>query len=61
MEHKYSFLTGLEKTFFRMIIIAGPVAVALLPEQWMNITLSAALTFLINFAKNYDFEANKNS
>ena len=49
----YSFITGLEKTFFRMVVIAGPLVLGLLPQEWMNLTLGAALTFLINFSKNY--------
>lgn len=53
MTTKYSLITGLEKTFFRVVLIAGPVALVVLPETWMNITLGAVLTFLINFAKNY--------
>jgi hypothetical protein len=54
MTNKYSFLIGAEKTIFRLVTIAGPILVELLPETWMNITLGAALTFLINFAKNKD-------
>ncbi len=54
MTNKYSLLIGLEKTFFRLVTIAGPVALTLLPELWMNITLAGAVTFLINFAKNYE-------
>jgi len=54
MTNKYSFLIGLEKTFFRMVIIAGPVVLELLPSALLNITLGAALTFLINYAKNKD-------
>lgn len=49
----YSFLMGLEKTLFRTIIIAGPLLVSLLPQDWMNVTLGAVITFVINFAKNY--------
>lgn len=54
MTSKYSFLIGLEKTFFRSFVIAGPILIGLLPEQWMNLTLGAAITFLINFSKNYN-------
>lgn len=54
MTNKYSMIIGLEKTFFRSVIIAGPILIGLLPEQWMNLTLGAAITFLINFAKNYN-------
>lgn len=56
---KYSFLIGLEKTLFRVIVIAGPIVLTLLPEMWQNVTLGAAITFLINLAKNWNLEKNK--
>jgi hypothetical protein len=60
MNNKYSLLTGLEKTLVRTIIIAGPLVLTLLPETWMNVTLGAVITFVINYAKNYDIgEKNK--
>jgi hypothetical protein len=51
-KQEYSFLLGLEKTITRVIIIAGPILVGLLPEAWMNVTLGAAIIFAINWAKN---------
>lgn len=56
----YSFLMGMEKTLFRLIIIAGPLLLMVLPEEWMNLTLSGAIVFAMNFAKNYSFN-EKNS
>lgn len=51
---------GMEKTLFRLIIIAGPLLLMVLPEEWMNLTLSGAIVFAMNFAKNYSFN-EKNS
>lgn len=48
----YSFLIGLEKTLFRVIVIAGPILFNMLPEAWMNLTLGALITLLVNYAKN---------
>lgn len=56
LKPSYSFLIGIEKTLFRVALIGGPILLTILPEQWMNLTLSAAITFLINFVKNYNFE-----
>ncbi len=50
----YSFITGLEKSVFRTIVIAGPLLIELLPSTWMNITLGGLLTLAINYAKNKD-------
>lgn len=55
----YSFTVGLEKTLLRVIIIAGPILLSVLPEMWQNVTLGAAITFLINLAKNWNLEKNK--
>lgn len=55
----YSFTTGIEKTLFRVIIIAGPILLTILPEMWQNVTLGAAITFLVNMAKNWNLEKNK--
>jgi len=52
--NSYSVLMGLEKTFFRTVVILGPLLVGIMPEAWMNITLGAGLTFIINYAKNRD-------
>lgn len=52
MTNKYSFIIGLEKTLLRTIIIAGPILLGILPDVWMNLTVGAAITFLINYAKN---------
>ena len=56
----YSFLIGLEKTLFR-VIIAGPIVATVLPEAWMNLTLGAAITFFFNWAKNYKFDEENQS
>ena len=58
---KYSYLKGLEKTVLRVIIIAGPILFTLLPEDWMNLTLGAAITFAINFAKYYNLNEEVSS
>ena len=49
-------MIGLEKTLIRTIIIAGPLMLTILPEAWMNMTLGAVVTFLVNLAKNYDLD-----
>lgn len=54
MTNKYSVLIGLEKTVFRVVIVAGPILLGILPEAWMNITLGSAIIFLINLAKNWN-------
>lgn len=51
---KYSYLKGIEKTLLRVFVIAGPIMFTLLPEDWMNLTLGAVITFAINYAKNYN-------
>lgn len=56
MTNHYSVLTGLEKTAFRTILFSGPLLIEVLPESWMNITIGAVLTFLVNYAKNYHKE-----
>jgi hypothetical protein len=55
-QQTYSFLTGLEKSIMRVIVIAGPMLLMILPEVWMNVTLGAVITFVINFAKNYRYK-----
>jgi len=55
----YSVVTGLEKTLFRVALVAGPMLLVLLPETWQNVTLGGALVFLINLAKNWNLEKNK--
>jgi hypothetical protein len=52
MTNKYSFLTGVEKSIFKTIVVVGPLLLGVLPEEWMNITLGAIVTFVINYAKN---------
>lgn len=52
IKNTYSFITGLEKTLLRVILVAGPILMVALPETWMNVTLGGALIFLVNFAKN---------
>lgn len=54
MTRKYSVLLGLEKSIFKMIMIGGPLLAAILPEEWMNVTLGIAIAFVINYAKNKD-------
>lgn len=56
MTNKYSFLTGVEKSIFKTIVVVGPLLLGVLPEEWMNITLGAIVTFVINYAKNRDKE-----
>lgn len=55
-KNSYSFLTGLEKTFFKTIVVALPIVADTMPEEWMNITLGAVLVFIVNFAKNWNKE-----
>lgn len=55
MQKEYSFLIGVEKTLVRLLIIAGPLVFVLFPETWMNVTLGGALTFGLNWLKNYPF------
>jgi hypothetical protein len=57
MTEKYSIITGLEKTFLRVTIVAGPLLLELLPAEWMNVTLGVAILFLINWAKNRNLNA----
>jgi hypothetical protein len=52
MTEKYSIITGLEKTSLRLLIVAGPLLLTLLPAEWMNLTLGGGVLFLINWAKN---------
>ena len=47
---------GLEKSLFKTIVVVGPLLIGILPEQWMNITLGAVVTFVINYAKNRNKE-----
>ena len=49
---KYSVLTGLQKSVWKMIVLGGPILLTVLPEQWMNVTLGVALAFMLNYAKN---------
>lgn len=53
---RYSILTGIEKSIFKMITVGGPLMLSILPEQWMNITLGTVIAFLINYEKNRNKE-----
>jgi len=46
----YSFSKGLEKVL-EFIVIASPMIIGLLPEQWANITLAMALKLIVNYLK----------
>jgi len=56
MTSKYSIIIGLEKTFLRVFIAAGPLLFTILPTEWMNLTLGGAILLLINWAKNRNNE-----
>lgn len=34
-----------------LLIVGGPILVGLLPEEWMNMTLSGAILLVVNYAK----------
>jgi len=59
-KNKYSFLMGLEKSLFKTIVVVGPLLMGVLPDVWMNITLGAVITFIINYAKNRNNEKDTN-
>lgn len=61
MINKYSVLIGLEKTLLRLIIVAGPLLLELLPVDIMNLTLSGVILFGINYAKNRNKEEVKDT
>lgn len=52
---------GLEKSVFRTIVVASPLLIGILPQAWMNITLGMVLTFLVNYAKNYNLKEVEDS
>lgn len=54
---KYSVLIGLEKTTFRLLVVMAPLIIEVLPEDWMNITVSGLILLLINYLKNYNRNA----
>ena len=56
MTKKYSVLIGLEKSLFRTLVVATPILIGILPQEWMNVTLGTALLFVSNYAKNKDIE-----
>lgn len=56
MTNKYSVLTGLEKSVFKVIMFAGPAIIDILPQAWMNLTVGMVLAFIINYAKNKDIK-----
>lgn len=47
----YSFLKGLLKAVTNALIFIVPLAVTVLPQEWMNVTLSGALYMLVNYLK----------
>jgi len=47
---KYSFSKGLEKVL-EFVVIASPMIIGMLPEQWANLTLAMALKLLVNYLK----------
>jgi hypothetical protein len=51
MESKYSFLIGLRKTAVNTALITAPMLINLLPQEWLNLTLGAALYMVLNFLK----------
>lgn len=48
---KYSFWIGLRKMAVNLLVVAGPMLVGVLPQEWMNMTLSGAILLVINYAK----------
>lgn len=48
---KYSFKKGLLKAFFSIIIVGVPILIQVLPQEWMNLTLSGVLLMLVNYLK----------
>lgn len=50
-EKVYSFWKGLLKTLVRIVIIAGPIVIDALPSDVANLSVSAVLMMLLNWAK----------
>ncbi len=48
---EYSITIGLKKAIINLILIGGPIAIQMLPADWMNLTLSGALYMIVNYIK----------
>ena len=48
---KYSFKKGLGKAVIAVILFSIPVALNILPSDFLNLTVGGLLTLLYNFAK----------
>lgn len=57
-ETGYSFWKGLRKMGVQLIIFGAPIALEMLPEAWMNLTLSSIINMVVNHLK-FQYNASK--
>lgn len=50
MNKQYSFQKGLYKVI-EFFVIASPIIIQAMPEQWLNLTIAGVLKLLVNYAK----------
>lgn len=50
MENNYSFLIGLKKALYGLVVVGGPMLINAFPE-WANLTISGAILMIVNYAK----------
>jgi len=48
---KYSFSKGIGKTFWATLVFALPIAIDLMPVEWLNISVGSILFLILNWAK----------
>ena len=51
MEMKYSFWKGIWKSIIPILIVGIPLLLNILPEAWLNMTLSGVLLLALNWLK----------
>ena len=48
---KYSFWRGVSKTLVQVFIFGLPLLAQVLPQDWMNLTLSSVIYLVVNYLK----------
>lgn len=47
----YSIVRGVTKALVNMAIVAVPMIIQVLPQEWMNMSLSAIILIVVNYIK----------